>query len=444
MRHDGVIGVRISERRIARGFKGSLSPRVCDLLDIAGAVYRQDRLERRERPRRRTFGGSQQRELMVEVAVRDPEFWRDSPADQQLRDALDWLTGDRWQFTFVRFTGERSPAEREQQLLSEVMDAGGQIALFSGGLDALAGASMLLEHDPACRLVAIGTNPRQIRCQVTLMRELRRLAPGLVAIPIHAGLTGATRATQERSQRSRAFLFLTIAIAAAHAGGAETINMCENGIGAMNLPYSERQIGVDTSRAAHPETLYRMSVLAETVLERAIVVRNPLFSFTKAEACRALPAEWLPLVSMTVSCDIGFTDRRKGPSLCGVCSSCLLRRHALHAAGLRDIDLAEPYRFDLLRGGDAADAEAFRAMHAQAARLSGAFTSWPALLAAFPDVERVSAGLLRAGVARSDLQAEATIIRLLAAYVGEWQHFPARAGEAVQPAEAPLALSEAV
>src|SRR3954462_7336362 len=125
-----VIDARISAGRIARGFKGSLSPRVADLLDIAGAVYKHDRLVRRRRARRRTFAASHQRDLVVEVAVRDKAFWKDSVVEAQLRDALDWLTGDRWRFDYVEFVGALSTAETQQQLFTEVLDAGGQIALF--------------------------------------------------------------------------------------------------------------------------------------------------------------------------------------------------------------------------------------------------------------------------------------------------------------------------
>jgi 7-cyano-7-deazaguanine synthase in queuosine biosynthesis len=425
--HDGAVDVRISDGRIARGFKGALSPRICDLLDIAGAVYRCDRMEPRRSARRRTYAASHQRALSVAVGVRDLDFWRQGGVDVEMRGALDWLTGDRWQLEYVPFAGARTTAETDQQLLSGMLDADGQISLFSGGLDALAGAAVLLEDDPRCALLAVGSNPRQIRCQFRLMRELRELVPGLTAIPASAGLSGATGQAQERSQRSRAFLFLSIAIAAAHAGGAATINMCENGIGAMNLPYSDRQLGVDTSRAAHPETLRRMQSLAVAVLERPIAIRNPLFGFTKAEACRLLPREWLPLVAQTVSCDIGFTDRRSGPQLCGVCSSCLLRRHALHAAGLGNIDRAQPYKIDVLR--EPARVQVFRAMETQASRLAAAFTNWPDLLAAFPDLQRVKVGLLASGTAVDERQAEATITRLVAAYVNEWRYFPARVSD---------------
>jgi 7-cyano-7-deazaguanine synthase in queuosine biosynthesis len=355
---------------------------------------------------------------------------------------LDWLTGDRWDFRYLPFVSPRRPAEAEQHLFSAPLGSGSEIALFSGGLDALAGAALLVEEAEACAFVAVGTNPRQIRCQATLLRELRRRYPGFVGVPVSASLTGANGTPQERSQRSRGFLFLAIATAAAHAADAATINMCENGIGAMNLPYSERQIGIDTSRAAHPETLHRMGLLARSVLGRPILIRNPLFSMTKAEACRLLPAEWLPLVPLTVSCDIGFTDRRHDPALCGACASCLLRRQALHASGLGAIDLSERYRFDILRG--AAEGEAFRAMRAQAQRFARSFASWNDLLGAVPDVEAVVVALLRSRAVANELHAQATVQRLLATYVAEWRFFPARQAEMATPIPAVARLAEAV
>jgi 7-cyano-7-deazaguanine synthase in queuosine biosynthesis len=436
-----MIEARISDRRLSQAFAAELSPRVSDLLDIAGAVYKADRLVRRPRARGQTFGASHRRELSVELPVRDTEFW-DGEADPQLRSVLDWLTGDRWNFRYLPYASPRRPAEAEQHLFSAPLGSGSEIALFSGGLDALAGAALLLEEVDACAFVAVGTNPRQIRCQATLVRELRRRYPGFVGVPVSASLTGAKGAPQERSQRSRGFLFLAIATAAAHAADAAMVNMCENGIGAMNLPYSERQIGIDTSRAAHPETLHRMGQLAESVLGRQILIRNPLFSMTKAEACRLLPAEWLPLIRITVSCDIGFTDRRHDPALCGACASCLLRRQALHGSGLGDIDLAENYRFDILRGG--AEGEAFRAMRAQARRFARTFASWDDLLAAVPDVEAVVVGLLRSRAVANELQAQATVQRLLATYVAEWRFFPALLAESATATPVAAALAEAV
>lgn len=434
------VSAHISDRRISQAFAASLSGRASDLIDIALAVYRYDRVVLRPRGRGTTFGASHQRTIDAEVAVRDLAFWRESEVESCLAGALAWITGDRWSFTFTRYRGDRRRAEAEQHLFATPLESGGAINLFSGGLDALAGAAVVNAQSRPSALLAVGTNPRQIRCQLSLFQELRHRQPGLVAVNVSASLEGATRITQERSQRSRPFLFLCIAAAAAEAAHASTINMCENGIGAMNLPYSARQIGVDTSRAAHPETLHRMTQLIRRVLERDVEVGNPLFAMTKAEACRQLPAEWLALVPLTVSCDIGFTDRRSA-QLCGRCASCVLRREALHAAGLANLDGKDDYRFDLLRGDPGG--VALRAMQAQVERLQPALTDWRRLVAAAPEVEAVVAGLLKSGSARTESEARATVQHLLAVYVSEWRYFPSRLRALAALPPAPVALAKA-
>jgi 7-cyano-7-deazaguanine synthase in queuosine biosynthesis len=306
------------------------------------------------------------------------------------------------------------------------LDEGGEVALFSGGLDALIGAAVLSERRCSLALVAVGTNPRQIRVQRELLHKIRDLAEAVVSVHVPVSLRGASRLNQERSQRTRAFLHLCVAAAAAHAGEASAINICENVIGAMNLPNSPRQIGIDTSRAVHPVTLYKMTGLLSAVLGRRVPVVNPLFGVTKAQACRELPPEWLPLVPTTVSCDIGFTDRRQGDRpLCGRCSSCVLRRQALWAAGLSGLDAQDRYRFDFLKGDDGG--EALRAMVAQVIRLRTVSPSWPALVAAIPEVDAVVAGLMQADLCDTELQAQSGIQFALATYAHEWSYVPAPA-----------------
>lgn len=419
------IGFRLSDRRIEEAFMASLSPRVSDLLDIAGEVYKLDRLVRRPGRRSAAFGPAQQRQLLLEVAVREPEFWIDSGVSQHLQDVLHWLTRDTWRFDFVPYRRRRRQAEQVMRLWSTPLAEGGQVALFSGGLDALIGAALLSESCESVALVAVGTNPRQIRVQRELLRKISSLADGVVPVHVPASLRGASRLNQERTQRSRAFLNLSIAGAVAQAGEASAINICENAVGAMNLPYSPRQIGIDTSRAAHPVTLHKMTKVVSRVLDREVPIVNPLFGMTKAQGCRELPPEWLPLVPITVSCDIGFTDRRQGDALlCGRCASCVLRRQALWAAGLSDLDAQDRYRFDFLKGD--AGGEALRAMIAQAVRLSVVAARWRDLVGAVPEVDDVVAGLLQSGC-DSELDARRRVQYALAIYASEWRFVPSPA-----------------
>jgi hypothetical protein len=126
-----------------------------------------------------------------------------------------------------------------------------------------------------------------------------------------------------------------------------------------------------------------------------------------------------------VSCDIGFTDRRQGARLCGRCASCILRRQALHGAGLKKLDAEDLYRFDFLNGD--AGGEALRAMLAQVVRVRDVAARWPELVRAIPEVDEVVAGLMKSGQCASELAARSAIQYVLISYASEWRFVPSPA-----------------
>lgn len=79
--------------------------------------------------------------------------------------------------------------------------------------------------------------------------------------------------------------------------------------------------------------------LAQLVLEKSLPVVNAFEFTTKAEMCHVLKKTGLDtLIRTTISCD-SFPLRISGsPAQCGICTSCLLRRCSLHAAGLDSAD----------------------------------------------------------------------------------------------------------
>ncbi len=118
--------------QFARLAQNPMPAYIADLVDIAFAVAVADRLA--------VPHADQQRLLDIALPVRDPTFLSAAPIIQGLQDLLHGFTGDEWRWTFEqRITLGRSP-ERERRLLTE--SPGGQqreVALWSGGLDALAG-----------------------------------------------------------------------------------------------------------------------------------------------------------------------------------------------------------------------------------------------------------------------------------------------------------------
>ena len=93
---------------------------------------------------------------------------------------------------------------------------------------------------------------------------------------------------EEKGQRSRAFVFSALGVAAAVQAEADTLHVYENGVGALNLPLNETQLGVDNYRGVHPRSLMLLESLLALVLDNPVCIENPYLFRTKAEMCRAL------------------------------------------------------------------------------------------------------------------------------------------------------------
>ena len=93
---------------------------------------------------------------------------------------------------------------------------------------------------------------------------------------------------EENSQRTRSLVFLTLGVVTALQGGADTLWVYENGVGALNLPMNETQLGMDNSRGVHPRSLVLAGDLISMALEQSVRIRNPFLFSTKAQMCKAL------------------------------------------------------------------------------------------------------------------------------------------------------------
>ncbi|MDQ6803898.1 MAG: 7-cyano-7-deazaguanine synthase [Actinomycetota bacterium] len=433
-RVDWESGFRLDDVHIAFGLGATLTPRLSDLLDIAMAAYVTDRLRPRRTPRTRG-GDAWSRRLPVRIAVRDAAFWRSREVHGDLHDLLGWLTDDDWEFEFT--SGHQRPrfAESQLSLFSDHPAPGARFGLFSGGLDSFLGAARdVADDDRELVLVSARTSNPMGAMQQRTLAALRaaahaRLRGLLVPIGLRADtirrLTGRSQAP-EASQRTRGMIFLVLGAVAAVTGGARELRVYENGVGAMNLPLTEAQYGSRNTRAMRPETLVMAARLVSRVAEAPFSIVNPSFVRTKAEMCAQAPAAFRDAVTRTVSCDTGLTHRASRVPLCGTCTSCLLRRQAMRAAGLRDRDDAEAprYRVDVRQLDEAGD-ERLQRLHymlnqaAQFDRALSAADPRRALAQAFPDLRSIRSALDEQGYADPVGLTEG----LLARYTAEWRGF---------------------
>jgi 7-cyano-7-deazaguanine synthase in queuosine biosynthesis len=322
---------------------------------------------------------------------------------------------------FVPRVAPNRHAERVQFLFASPMD-GDVVALFSGGLDSLAGLAADIDAGVNPIALSIESNTKIAKSQRDVLEHLNNaLNTSISRVPI--GLHLRSVPGTEQSQRARGFGFLALAGALAVLTGRDLIHVYENGIGAINLPYTSAQTGAHGTRAMHPATLNMATVLLSAALDSTLQIVNRSQYKTKAEMCAALPSSLYSAVAATETCDTAFTYRGSGALSCGRCTSCLLRRQALAASKLTTLDPASNYRLDAFSESEAP--YQLRAMLSQASRIHraiGARTSctWAALIGEFPDLVGIAHSL---NVGPGE-KAEVGLIDLLQRYVKEWAEVP--------------------
>lgn len=313
----------------------ALSAVETDWVNLAMAIYAADRFATR-RP-----GGSAgqtywRRSISLSIPVVDPELWEKSKS--LILSALSFLTDDKWSLQF----SERSlllDQERQHHLFPTSHENLPWVCLFSGGLDSLAGFKRLSGLSDSKGVLVSGWTHERLRLgQSNIVDEIRSTKGGSFDwLPIYYGFPKIKNdGGMESSQRSRGWVHVALGLAAAFASNQDTLDVCENGIGAFNLPTELSQTGSHTSRAMHPVFLSRIAQAASMVFKRDLKVRQTAVFETKGELLtRTLSSSEANLAAKTFSCEIFPNYRAKEPQ-CGVCPSCLVRRASLHAARIED------------------------------------------------------------------------------------------------------------
>ena len=279
---------------LSRPFSQVLPPNAADLLDLSLSIYAADRSSPRDFKR----GNTGQRRINVRVGLRNPDRWTTPEMAASLQEFLYWLSEDEWSFRIDKRQTGRDPEESEASLFSTPPELPVSVSLFSGGLDSLAGLACQTTRDPSgSRILVSGCTHSRLRSrqrsQVQRVRSaLNERVPTAGArvwhVAVDFGMHRPEGRREEKGQRTRALVFLALGVTAALQAGADTLWVHENGVGALNLPLNETQLGVDNYRGVHPRSLIMFEALVEAVLDRPIRVRNPFLFHTKAAMCRAL------------------------------------------------------------------------------------------------------------------------------------------------------------
>lgn len=338
---------------ITRKMASNIPPRFFDLLDIAAYIYAADQLISRGGDKMIGVGRDWRRDLQFSIPVRDPVFWNSKETCEQLIRTLSFLSDDYYRFEFR----PTPPTRSIEDYLDFDSDAGpigfhpDRVVLFSGGLDSLSGAAhALLAGGEKLALVSHFASTKVQSRQVELVDALKQ--KGAAGRIFHVGIR-VTRGQEEPrdfTQRTRSFLFASLACVVACLFRKDQITYFENGITSVNLPLAEHVLGSRATRTTHPKVLNDFGKLFSLIAEKSVAISNAYFWLTKTEVLHRLAEASAPdLVGRSFSCSHVRVVVRTGKH-CGVCTQCLERRFAVLAAGLAEHDPVDGYQTDLLRG----------------------------------------------------------------------------------------------
>jgi hypothetical protein len=288
-----------------------------DLIVLCGAIAYTDRLVRRRR------GSGWPRQLRLTVAVIDTVAWNRTSVIAGLRDAVQYITGDRWTFEFVS-GGQRITV---QQTAWRFADGPFVVVPFSDGLDSFLQWQLLRLEEPDATPLRLQTSSRALS---EARNRLIDVAGGAddprIRLPITFRVDHA-----EPTYRTRTFLFFAMAALAAAKVGSTRVIIGENGVGALGpglIPYGDEC----PHRTTHPAFTRRLARFLNELLGTQSVFEHPQLYRTKGEVLDRGLNLGVRGWEHTNSC---VRDSRSdlGGLACGVCAGCLLRRTALWAAG---------------------------------------------------------------------------------------------------------------
>ena len=320
---DGAVGAPIGQilqldtQGLESYFFADWNPVLIDLLIVAAAAEFCDVSRRRPEY-------SWSRRFDVRIAVHDPAHWKRPDVREALEEALNYLTGDVWAFSFVQ--RRRDVPRVAQGILSLEADAR-VIMPYSDGLDSRAVRALVAASEGAGGLVAV----RLGAGGVDQPRSKKKRAPfAVVPYKLKRPRQGET------SARSRGFKFAAVTGIAALLAGVQRIVVTESGQGAFG-PMLAVSGQIYPDYRVHPTFSRRMERLLHAISGKDVHYEYPRLWSTKGETLRAArglkpPPSWADTRSCWQQSRHCAVDGRRRQ--CGICAACMLRRMSRFTAAI--------------------------------------------------------------------------------------------------------------
>lgn len=297
-------------------FFADWNPVLVDLLVVAAAAEFCDVI----RPRPQL---SWSRRFDVRVAVHDAALWSRTDVRAALEDALSFLTGDTWCFSF---TERRRELPRVQQTLD--LPSGARIIMpYSDGLDSRAVYALMAAEEGVAGLVRVRLGAGGVdRPRRTKNRTPFAVVPYRIQRPKRG----------ETSARSRGFKFSAVTGIAALLAQVRRVVVTESGQGAFG-PMLAVSGQIYPDYRVHPSFSSRMERLLMALTGQQVRYEYPRLWSTKGETLRSASSlkpspSWADTRScwqQSRHCSVGGRRRQ-----CGVCAACMLRRMSMFTAGI--------------------------------------------------------------------------------------------------------------
>jgi len=292
-----------------------------DLLNLASGIYAADLAIMREER---------------EHYIRDIEFSINVVnlhAFERIKDLLEAalliVSKDNWTINFIQETGVPVSNFEWQQ-------NNGAVLLFSGGIDSMCAAAELVRQKQNVVLVSHNSHGNTVidNCQRNVHSALEKHF-GESIKHIHVKVYGRNLGEysfpgeRENTQRTRSFLFLSIAaLVTRRCGFNKVLFMAENGQFAIHLPLNQSRVGPFSTHTADPEFVDTMRQIFRILLSnQEFQIINPYLYQTKAEVFSLLPKKLQEQAHLTATC--WMISRIPGNKHCGYCIPCISRRIAL-------------------------------------------------------------------------------------------------------------------
>ena len=280
------------------------------------------------------------REIILSVPVFD-DHW--SAYKRTFERMLKFLTGDLW---FIEFTKREFILAHEDRF-EDRTDKYKIVSLFSGGMDSLIAAINYMEQGQPTLLVSHAGESRVRHWQTDLISVLDEKYGDVPHENAYywTNLDGVEfpEAGADLNQRSRSFLFITIALfAMSGVKECTQLFMPENGLIALNVPLEYLRLGSHSTRTTHPFYLKLWNEVASDIF--GFSISNPYWNKTKGEMAEdCLNKEVLKIaMGHSYSCSsVNSVSIQSGKSNhCGHCLPCIIRRAAMYKA-FDDFDPSE-------------------------------------------------------------------------------------------------------